>query len=98
MTLEEILSADCIQTLKELEIKDCRGQLIERRDNPIVEFSPFPILETITIENCELENIPGYLLSKTKRLKSLLLSENQIIQLYRNDLEPVADTVCSFLF
>lgn len=92
ITLEEVLSTDCLHTLQELEIKNCRGQLVERKENPIVEFSDFPSLEVLTIENCQLDKIPQFLLSKTKLLKSLLLPGNKIIEIKRKELESVKES------
>ena len=97
VTLEEVLSTDCLRTLQELEIKDCRGQLVEKKENPIVEFSDFPFMEILTIDNCQLEAVPRFLLSKTKILKSLLLPGNKIIEIKQKELEPVKHSASLFL-
>uniref|UniRef100_A0AC34QW30 Uncharacterized protein n=1 Tax=Panagrolaimus sp. JU765 TaxID=591449 RepID=A0AC34QW30_9BILA len=92
-TLEEVLSSDCLQNLQELEIKKCRGKLAEKRENPIVEYNFFPVLESIIIENCDLNEIPKSLISNTKLLKTLSLAGNKIIQVRQTDLEFAAQSL-----
>uniref|UniRef100_A0A914YCA9 Uncharacterized protein n=1 Tax=Panagrolaimus superbus TaxID=310955 RepID=A0A914YCA9_9BILA len=97
ITLEEALSSGSLIDLKEFEIKECRGgALVEHRENQIVEFPHFPKLESIIIENCDLETIPTIFLSKTPILRYLSLMGNKINEIKRDDLTDISNTVCSF--
>lgn len=78
--------------LQHFEIRSCHGsslnisKLVPTTEN-------FDVLTEITIEDCQLEEIPMEILTQSRNLKTLNLKKNKIINLKKSDFNGIAKSV-----
>lgn len=91
-TLMELFTYESVRTIESLEIKNCHGsplEVVDIHDNAM-ELNK---LRTLTIENCQLTQVPSALISKTSKLESVTLNNNKIEYISTHQLKAASKSV-----